>query len=121
MTEVLDLSLHAEFLEQLKPYYLRWEEILREAPRKWRERGGAPVSMFVFGSILRGKAVPPFSDIDVLIVVEKEDPSLFRRQWLDFFRGLNPLHPFEFHFANVKLFEGWYLPLLKGEYREIRV
>lgn len=119
MTEALDLSRYAEFLEHLRPYYIRWEGILKDALRKWKERGGQPVRIFVFGSILRGEAVPPSSDIDVLLVIEGMDPRGFRRHWQDFFGELHPLHPFEFHFADPETFENWYLRLLGNEYREI--
>jgi len=119
MKVLLDLKVHAEFLQRLIPYYEHWEEILEEALRRWRERGGATVKMFVFGSVLEGKAIPPSSDIDVLIVLQQGDLPNIRRRWLSFFRELHPLHPFEFHFANQEIFHEWYLPILKGKYREI--
>ena len=38
MKALLDLRGHAEFLQRLFPCYEHWEEILKEALRRWRER-----------------------------------------------------------------------------------
>jgi len=115
----IDPTPYVKTLEELKPYFLRWEEILADFLREWLAGGGPPVRLLVFGSILSGKAHPALSDIDVLVLApEGVDLRELRRRWLAAFRRRHFFHPFEFHFADPDLFENWYSRFVK-EWREI--
>ena len=105
----LNLDPYLETVEELRPYFESWEDILREFLRSGKESGHPSVRLLVFGSIVSGKAHPALSDIDVLVLVpERENLSRIRRLWLSEFRKRHPFHPFEFHFADSELFKNWY-------------
>ncbi|MBX6422790.1 hypothetical protein [Thermosulfurimonas sp. F29] len=102
----LNLKPLAETVEAPEPYFRRWREVLSEFREEFRRRTGREVRLLVFDLILEARAHPSLSDIDVLVLSEKG--TVIRPLFLRLFRERHPLHPFEFHFADQKLFEEWY-------------
>lgn len=69
------------------------------------------VEVYLFGSVAEGKAVVS-SDIDVMIVVKREDLARGKRRAeliaeIEEIAGLPFVHPFEFHLMTLDEFRRW--------------
>jgi len=84
--------------------------------------GDPNIRLLVFGSVVRGEALPGRSDIDILVISDAVSLSAswqsgIRTDMLlelgDFFS------PFEIHFATRELYDSWYSRFIGSQYLEI--
>jgi len=111
MSANLDLTPFADTVKELEPYFRHWISVLSAFLKEFRRETGIEVRLFVFGSVLEGRAFPGLSDIDVLVL--SEEGRRLQPLFLERFRRHHPFHPFEFHFVDQKLFEEWYTRFVK--------
>jgi len=95
----------AKYLQSYLEYASRIKKV---AGRILQDPG---LRVLVFGSVVKGQAIPGKSDVDILIV-SRRIPRKAKRQAELRARILkeigDPLAPFEIHLATPRLFEKWY-------------
>jgi len=101
-----------QFLKNIN-YYL---DLIK---KRTKEILGETTKIYLFGSYITGN-FGPNSDIDILIVTEKEiDQREKSKISIKILENFDVYHPFEIHFASEAQFENWYRKFLKGNYKEI--
>jgi len=106
-----------ELVEHVERYRAELERHLKTIKEVGREFFGEGVSIYVFGSTVRGDR-GPLSDIDVAVVTEEKvgvDKRLAFKARLRERLGL--FHPFEIHVVSRKEWEGWYLKFVRHYWR----
>lgn len=107
--------------ERAAPYFAAPERYLKRLGEVLRERGWRDFRIYLFGSIVEGRAYPGVSDIDVVVVSPEVPESVHERSriWIEFLRTIGDLAaPFEVHFARPEEFENYYRPLAR-KFRKI--
>jgi len=110
-----------EWRRHVEKYFrdpLFYARILKELARE--EFGEARV--YVFGSVVRGEALPGASDIDLLVVTPKAPRKIsLKGAFIDrFHRRLGDLFtPFEIHIVSPDEFENWYKKFVKEDLVEV--
>jgi len=110
MTTLVDLLI--EKREKEKKYfknYLNWaKKIKKEAEKSLGE-----VKVFLFGSIVKGKAEPG-SDIDILVISPKLKNSIKKNKVrTKIQKKIGLFNPFEIHLITPEEYQNWYKFFIK--------
>jgi predicted nucleotidyltransferase len=119
--DFIDLLIEQKAREQ--KYFLNYKEyasVIKQVVEGEISEGKPKV--LVFGSVVKGTWIPNRSDIDILVVSEKVEPTAAWQSELrrKIFERLGDwFAPFEVHFATPELYRTWYSKFIGDSFVEV--
>jgi len=104
-----------------RDYYLsNLSQFFKKISLFFKKKLGKKTKILVFGSFIK-KKFGPNSDIDILVISQKEISDREKRKLIFQIRKkIGFLSPFEFHLTDKKEFQNWWQRFIKKDFVEIK-